>query len=252
MIINLAMKSHRFLKISLLVVTSTSLLTVNSFASDKPRKAPPAKPANQYATFDAHPKEQLTVAAEPCDDPRDCDFFRLPYIQHGFYPVRVIFTNDGDTPLTLDDARIQFISVNNDKIPAATDDDIQRRLFSTKSVKGREVPLPAPLPPIHLHDKPVDKEVTQDETDFGFATTTVKPHSTLAGYLFYDIHQLDVDNPLKGAELFVKMVYTSPDKDGNKKQLFDFNIPFDKWLAAQSQKPSEKSQEKPSEANPKP
>jgi hypothetical protein len=206
-------------------------LAVTAFASDKPRKAPPAKPANEYAAFDPHPKEQVTVAAEPCNDPKDCDFFRLPYIQHGFIPVRVIFTNDSDAALSLDDARIQFISVNNDKIPAATDDDIQRRLFSTNGTKGRQVPLPLPLPPITLHDKPVDKQITQDETDFGFSTTTVKPHSTLAGYLFYDVRQLD-EYPLKGAEIYIKMVHTVADKDGNKKDLFDFNIPFEKWLAA--------------------
>jgi hypothetical protein len=246
MIINLAMKSHRFQQIPLLVVTTTCLLAVTSFAADKPRTAPPAKPASQYATFDAHPKEQVTIAADPCDDPKDCPFFRLPYVQHGFIPVRVIITNDSDTALSLDDARIQFISINNDKIPAATDDDIQRRLFSTKSVKGREVPLPLPLPPIHLHDKPVDKQITADENDFGFKSTTVNAHSTLAGYLFYDLRHLD-DPPLKGAELFVKMVYTQPDKDGNKKQLFDFNIPFDKWLAAQSgSKPGEKPAYAPS------
>jgi hypothetical protein len=247
MIINLAMKSHRFPQIPLLVVTTTCLFAVTSLASDKPRKAPPVNPANQYAAFDAHPKEQVTVAAEPCDDPKDCDFFRLPYIQHGFIAIRVIFTNDSDTALSLDDARIQFISVNNDKIPAATDDDLQRRLFSTKSTKGRQVPLPLPLPPITLHDKPPDKQITQDEDDFGFKSTTVNAHSTLAGYLFYDIRQLD-EHPLKGAELFVKMVYTLPDKDGNKKQLFDFNIPFDKWLAAQ---PAAKPSEKPAEAPPK-
>jgi hypothetical protein len=248
MIINLAMKSHRFPKIPLLLVTTTCFLAATSFASDKPRKAPPARPANQYAAFDPHPKEQVTVAAEPCDDPKDCDFFRLPYVQHGFIPVRVIFTNDGDTALSLDDARIQFISSNNDKIPAATDDDIERRLFSTKNIKGREVPLPAPLPPIHLHDKPVDKQITQDENDFGFSSTTVNPHSTLAGYLFYDVRQLD-EYPLKGAELFVKMVYTVAGKDGNRKQIFDFNIPFDKWLAAQ---PGQKPAEKPADAPPKP
>jgi hypothetical protein len=233
MIINLSMKSHRSLKISLLVLTLSCLFAVDSRASDKPRKAPPAKPANQYVTFDAHPNEHITVAAEPCDDPKDCDFFRLPYIQHGFLPIRVIFTNDSDAAISLDDARIQFISINNDKIPAATDDDIQRRLFSTKSAKGREVPLPLPIPPIHLHDKPVDKQITEDDNDFGFTATTVKPHSTLAGYLLYDVHPLD-DPPLKGAQLFIKMVYTVPDKGGEKKQLFDFNIPFDKWLAAQS------------------
>jgi hypothetical protein len=39
------------------------------------------------------------------------------------------------------------------------------------------------------------------------------------------------------------MVNTLADKDGNKKELFDFNIPFDKWLAAQSsQKPTAPSQ----------
>jgi hypothetical protein len=248
MIINLAMKSHLFRQIPLLVVTTTCLFAVTSYASDKARKAPPAKPANQFAAFDAHPKEQVTVAAEPCDDPKDCDFFRLPYIQHGFLPVRVIFTNDSDNALALDDARMLFISVNNDKIPAATDDDIQRRLFSTKSVKGRKVPLPMPLPPITLHDKPVDKQITQDEEDFGFKSTTVNAHSTLAGYLFYDVRQLN-DYPLKGAELYIKMVHTLADKDGNKKELFDFNIPFDKWLAAQS---AARSSEKPADTSPKP
>jgi hypothetical protein len=244
MIINLAMKSHRFPQIPLLLVTTTCLFAVTSLAADKPRKAPPAKPANQYAAFDAHPKEQVTVAAEPCNDPKDCDFFRLPYVQHGFVPVRVIFTNDSDTALSLDDVRIQFISANNDKIPAATDDDINRRLFSTHSAMGTKVPLV----PLTIHHPPVDKKITEDDNDFGFNTTTVQPHSTLAGYLFYDVRPLD-EYPLKGAELYVKMVYTAPDKDGNKKQLFDFNIPFNKWLSTQSpQKPAEK----PADAPPKP
>jgi hypothetical protein len=226
MIINLAMKSHPFSGNSFLLVTTVFLLTAYAHAADK--KAPPAKSANQYTVFDAHPKEQVTVAADPCDDPKDCDFFRLPYIEHGFIPIRVVFTNDSDAALSLDDARIQFISVNNDVIPAATLDDIQRRLFSTKSAVGKKIPLPMPLPPITLHGKPMDKRVTQDDADFGFNSTIVNPHSTLAGYLFYDVRELD-DPALKGASLYVKMVHTL---DG-KKQLFSFTIPFDKWLAAQ-------------------
>jgi hypothetical protein len=229
MIINLPMKSYRSLAIIFSVALATCLFAVNSHASDKAKKAPPPKPANQYAAFDAHANEHVTVAAEPCDDARDCDFFRLPYVSHGFMPVRVIFTNDSDAPITLDDARIQFISVNNDRIPAATDEDINRRLFSTHSAMGSKVPGI----PITIHHPAVDKKVTEDDADFGFATTTVKPHSTLAGYLFYDVEPLN-DNPLKGAQLFIKMVYTVPDKNGEKKQLFDFNIPFDKWLVAQS------------------
>ena len=76
MIINLAMMSHRFPRTSILLATTTCLFAANLLAADK--KAPPPKPANQYATFDAHPNEHVTVAADPCDDPKDCDFFRLP------------------------------------------------------------------------------------------------------------------------------------------------------------------------------
>lgn len=227
MIINSAMKPHTRFSTASILVTLACFTASPSRAADK--KVSPAKPAAQYSAFDNHANEHVTVAAEPCTEQKDCDFFRLAYIQHGFLPIRVIFTNDSDTALSLDDARIQFISANKDKIPAATDDDLQRRLFSLKSVQGKKIPLPLPLPPITLHGKPVDKQITLDDKDFGFSGTTVNAHSTLAGYLFYDTRPLDGD-PLKGAELYVKMVHTL---DG-KKQLFDFNIPFDKWLAAQS------------------
>ncbi len=158
MIINLPMKSYRSLSILpklILCATTFAALTTPSFANEK--KAPPPKPANQYAAFDAHPNEHVTVAAEPCDDIKDCDFFRLPYVSHSLLPVRVIFTNDSDSPLTLDDVRIQFISVNNDKIPAATDEDINRRLFSTHSAMGTKVPVV----PITIHHPPVDKKITR-------------------------------------------------------------------------------------------
>ena len=220
------MKSHPFSKIPVLLVTTC--LFAAYLHAEKKKVAPPAKPAAQYAAFDAHPNEKVTVAADPCDDPKDCDFFRLPYIQHGFIPIRVIFTNDGDTALSLDDARIQFISANNDVIPAATLDDINRRLFTMKNVRGTKIPMPAPIPSITIHHPPVDKKITEDDGDFGFQGTVVNAHSTLAGYLFYDIRSLD-DPPLKGAQLYVKMVHTL---DG-KKQLFSFNVPFNKWLAAQ-------------------
>lgn len=201
------------------------LCVPSALAADK--KAPPPKPAAEYTAFDVHPQEHVTIAAQPCIETAQCNFFRLPYIQHGFLPVRVIITNDGDTALSLDDVRIQFISANNDKLPAANDDDLQRRLFSTKSVAGKKIPLPAPLPPITLHGKPVDKQITKDDNDFGFQGTVVNAHSTLAGYLFYDVRGLD-DPVLKGAELYVKMIKTL---DG-KTELFAFSIPFDKWLAA--------------------
>lgn len=226
MIINLPMKSYRFPQIPLLAVT-LCLLPPSAHARQK--KAPPVKPASQYAAFDTHPNEKVTVAAEPCNDPKDCDFFRLPYIQHGFIPIRVVFTNDGDTALSLDDARIQFISANNDVIPAATLDDINRRLFTFKSTRPSHIPLPPPLPSIPYHRDAIDKKITDDDSDFGFSGTVVNAHSTLGGYLFYDVRELD-DPPLKNASVYVKEIHTL---DG-KKQLFSFTVPLNKWLATQS------------------
>jgi hypothetical protein len=198
-------------------------LAVPSLAGGK--KAPPPQPANQYPAFDTHPQERVSIAIDPCTEPADCDFFRLPYIRHSLIPVRVIITNDSDSPLDLSEVRIQFISSNRDKYPAATLDDINRRLFSTKDAAGRKIPI-VPLP-IPIHHAPIDKKITQDDEDFGFRSTTVTAHSTLAGYLFYDVKDLD-DPPLKGAEIYVKMIHTS-----GGKELFAFSIPFQKWLAAQ-------------------
>jgi hypothetical protein len=195
-------------------------------ASAADKKALPPKPAGEYAAFDAHPAEHVTIAADPCDNQKECDFFRLPYVAHSLIPIRVIITNDGDQTLSLEDARFQFISANNDKIPAADLEEINRRMFTFKSAQGTKVPLI----PLTVHHAPIDKKVLQDDTDFGFKTTTVQPHSTLAGYLFYDIKSLD-DPAFKGAELYIKMIHTGPDTSGAKRELFAFTIPFDKWLA---------------------
>jgi len=219
--------SHAIVSQTLRVVAAISLtgiLAATALAAS--HKAPPVKPANQYIAFDTHPNEHVTIAIDPCNDPDQCSFFRLPYIRHGFIPVRVIITNDGDTALTLNDVRIQFISAANDKLPAADLDEINRRLFDLKRSMNRPLPLPIPIP---IHHAPVDKKITQDDNDFGFQSTTVNAHSTLGGYLFYDVRGLD-DPPLKGAEIYVKEIRTL---DG-KHQLFPFTIPFDKWLAANS------------------
>ena len=55
----------------------------------------------------------------------------------------------------------------------------------------------------------------------------VEPHATRAGFLFYDVSQLD--SPLKGAKLHIVKLR---DADGN--ELFYFEIPFDKYLRSKS------------------
>ena len=82
----------------------------------------------------------------------------------------------------------------------------------------------------------MDQQILNDGTDFGFASLSVPPHSTRAGYVFYDTRQLD-DPVLKHAELYVKeMRYI--DAKGVRKELFAFTLPFDTWLAAQPKKPN--------------
>jgi hypothetical protein len=196
------------------------------------KTAPPAKAAGEYAANDAHVDEHVTVAAEPCDDTKSCPFFRVQYLQHGMLPIRVIVTNDSDRALTLEDARMQFITADNQKVPAATEDELNRRIFTLHSTKSIHIPLD----PFPIKRTPVDKKISDDDNDFGFRSTTVEPHATLAGYLFYDIQGLD-EPALKGAQFYVKEVHTM---DG-KKQLFAFSISFDKWLTANPDAPSNRA-----------
>ena len=196
-------------------------------ASDKSRPAPPTKPAAQYPMNEPHPNEKVTIAVDPCGDASQCTFFRLPYVSHGFLPVRVIVTNDRDDALNLDDVRIQFLPAEGDKEAAATDEDLNRRLFSRKSAAGTKLPII----PITIHHEPIDQKILSDDADFGFASTIVPPHSTRSGYIFYDTRGID-DPVMKHAELYLKMIHYV-DAKGARQELFPFTLPFDKWLDAQ-------------------
>ena len=159
-------------------------------SAEKPRKPPPPLSAQDYPMHDAHELERVTIAAEPGDTKETRPNTRLNYFDHDMMPIRIIVTNDSEFALTLDDARIHLITGDETIVPAATDDDLQRRMVTLGSAKGTKIPLPMPLPPITVHHD-IDKKIIDDENDFGFQTTTIKPHSTVAGYLFYDMQGLD-------------------------------------------------------------
>ncbi len=203
------------------------LLPLAAFASDKPRPAPPVKPAIEYTLHETHPNEKVTIAADPCTDPEACKFFRLEYVQHGFLPVRVIITNDRDEALVLDDVRIQFTPADGGKEAAATDEDLNRRLFSRRSAQ----PTKIPLIPYSIKKEPVDQKIINDDTDFGFVSTIIPAHSTRAGYVFYDTRGID-DPVLQHGELLLKMIHYT-DAHAQRTELYPFTLPFDTWLAAQ-------------------
>lgn len=185
---------------------------------------PPAKVATSYPAVDAHLKEHVAIAAVPCDRPDKCDFFKVDFLRYGFMPIRLIVTNLGDKPISLNDARIDFLDAAGDRIQAAIPEDVERRI-STRDRVGANIPVG----PLKIHTKPKisDQKIEHEFDIWEYASIVVDPHSTRAGYLFYDIDGLG-PNPLKGASLYLTDL-----QDANGHQLFYFQIPFDKYLAAQ-------------------
>jgi len=183
---------------------------------------PSVQPATTFAAVEAHNDEKVAIAVEPYDTKEKEAIFRVDYLSHGVMPVRLIVTNNGNRPISLRDARILFLTAGGDKIPAAEPEDVER-LMTRKEREGGRIPMPGPIPAIKLHPKASNKEIEEDFDTFEYGALVVEPHTTRAGFLFYDVSQLD--HPLQGAKLHLHKLR---DADGN--ELFYFEIPFDKYL----------------------
>ena len=208
---------------ALLAVAAVALFAVPGARAAK-REAPPVQAASAYPARETHDKEHVTIAAEPFDTRAKGEFFRNDYAGHSVLPVRIVLQNDSDAPLDLNQARFQFIAADGTKLPAATPDELNRRLFRFQDIKQKRIPGT----PITYRPTPVDKKILDDDKDFSFAQTVVPPHSSASGFLFYDIKDID-DPPLRGAELYIKMIHSKA--DGKDAELFAFSVPFDKYLA---------------------
>jgi hypothetical protein len=187
---------------------------------------PPVQPANTFAAVEVHDKEQVAIAAEPYDTKEKESIFRVDYLSHGVMPVRLIVTNLGDRPISLRDARILFETASGDRIQAAEPEDVER-LMTRKEREGKKIPMPGPIPAIKVKPKGSIQEIEQDFDTFEYQALVVEPHTTRAGFLFYDVS--DLDHPLRGARLYLRVLR---DADGN--ELFFFEIPFDKYLKSKS------------------
>ena len=199
-------------------------LALPAMASDH---TPPAvQPATAFAAFEVHDAEKVAIAAEPYDTKEKAAIFRVDYLGHGVMPVRLIVTNNGARPISLRDARILFLTAAGDKIQAAEPEDVER-LMTRKEREGSKIPLPGPIPSIKLKPKASNKEIEEDFNTFEYGALVVEPHTTRAGFLFYDVS--DLDHPLQGAKLHLHKLR---DADGN--ELFYFEIPFDKYLQSKS------------------
>ncbi len=195
-------------------------------AMAKEHTPPPVEPATSFAAFEVHPEEKVAIAVEPYDTKEKESIFRVDYLAHGVMPVRLIVTNNGDRPISLRDARILFMTATGEKIQAAEPADVER-LMTRKERTGGRIPLPGGIPSIKLKPKASNKDIEQDFDTFEYGALAVEPHTTHAGFLFYDVSGLD--HPLEAGKLHL---YKLRDADGN--ELFYFEIPFDKYLKSKS------------------
>jgi hypothetical protein len=187
---------------------------------------PPVQPATSFAAVEVHENEKVAIAAEPYDTKEKESIFRVDYLGHGVMPVRLIVTNNGDKPISLRDARILFQTKSGQRIQAAEPEDVER-LMTRKEREGGKIPMPGPIPAIKLKPKASNKDIEEDFSTFEYGALVVEAHTTRAGFLFYDVSQLD--DPLKGSKLHLHAL-----RDAEGHELFYFEIPFDKYVQSKS------------------
>jgi len=182
---------------------------------------PTAQAARSYPAHDEHPDEKVTVAVDPYDMADKAQIFSVNYRDYGYLPVFLIITNDGDQPVSLSSMEATLITVKRDKLTPVSNDDLFRRLSHPAP---RTNPTPFPLPGSKV--KGAVKGKTRDEIERAqFGAHAVEPHSTAAGFLFFDVSE--ISTPLAGASFTLTGV-----RDAGGHELMYFEILMEKYLSA--------------------
>jgi hypothetical protein len=198
------------------------LLACAALSSDK--TLPAAQPAAAYPAHEYHSHEKVTVGIDPYDTETKASVFKVKYKNYSLLPVRLIISNDGETPLMLDSMKIELITANKDKLQPAVIDDILRKLVRPEKAASRS-PLPIPLP---RDRSPVNRDARQEIETLMFVNVPVTPHSTNSGFLFFDV--AGIENPESQAHLFISGI-----RAGDQ-ELFYFDIPMEAYLSQPPQK----------------
>jgi hypothetical protein len=206
------------------------LLSCLSAMAGKDFVMPAARPARTYPAHDEHGTEKVTVAADPYDMGDKAQIFSVNYREYDFLPVFLIVTNDGEQPASLHGMKAQLVTVNREKLDAATVDDLQRRLAHPQR-NDRPSPLPLPLPGGRKVKGAVSGKTLDEINRAMFSAQAVEPHTTRAGFVFFDVS--GISTPLAGANFYLTGV-----QDAGGNELMYFEVPMEKYLSAPpAQKP---------------
>ena len=185
---------------------------------------PSPHPARTYPAHDEHAQEKVTIAVDPYDMGDKAQIFSTDFRRYGYLPVFFIVTNDSDQPVSLSGMKAELITVNRTKLSPATNDDLMRRMSHPKPKTGPS-PLPIPLPGSKVKGA-VSGKTREEIEQAQFGARAVEPHSTAAGFLFFDVS--DVPSPaLAGANFYLTGV-----RDAGGTELMYFEIPMEKYLSA--------------------
>jgi hypothetical protein len=200
-----------------LIVVLTIAIGASSLWAAKEFVMPRPDNANTYACKDSHPNEKVTAALQLYNAPPQSDIFITPYAEDGVLPVFVVITNDGDQSIALTGMRAQMVTTGRSKLEALTTDDIFRRVAhisgsSTSPQRAGPIPLPG-----NTKNKKAQKQY-QEILAANFAAQAVEPHTTKAGFLFFDIQ--GVKQPLQGSHMYLTGIH-----DSGGGELMYFEIP---------------------------
>ncbi len=203
------------------LVALLALLVPTLLIAGKSFVKPVAKAAFNYPAHDLHRDEQVSIAADPYDNPEKAKIFTINFAEHGFLPIFFIVTNDSDQPVSIANMRIKLITGNRSKLTPIDTDDLYRRLSNPQAKTSSNIPLPFP--------RKVKGGVTKQQMDeiesSQFAAKAVEPHTTQSGFLFFDV--ADLNSPLRNATIDISGV-----NDAKGNELMFFEIPMDKYLDA--------------------
>jgi hypothetical protein len=182
---------------------------------------PVPQSAKSYPAHDEHGNEAVTLGLDPYDMADKANIFSGHYSDSGFMPIFVVLTNDGDQPVSLAGMKAQLITVDRTKIPPATEDDMYRRF--TRPPSGNISPSPLPWP--RKSKGGVNKDLMEEIQNAQFAARAVEPHSTQAGFMFFDVS--GISTPLAGARFYLTGV-----RNAKGNELMYFEVALEKYLSA--------------------